>query len=161
MSLREYARHRGISHQAVRKALARGRITELRREGNRILVDSAAADQQWNQATDQARQRGEQAQQHGSETSRAYASARAVREQYEARLARLAFEEKSGKLVSSDEVKVAAFNAARNARDALLNIPDRIAPMITGMTDTRAIHRTLTEEITRVCQQLSGEPPDA
>lgn len=160
MSLREYARHRGVTHQAVRKALARGRITALRQERGRIVIDSEAADAAWRSNTDPALQRGAQAQTRvNDQTGRAYASARAVREQYEARMARLTFEEKSGKLVQADEVKVAAFNSARGARDALQGIPDRIAPMLTGVTDTRMIHRIITEEVTRVCEMLSGPPP--
>ena len=38
-----------------------------------------------------------------------YAESRAVREAYQARLAKLEFEEKSGKLVNADEVKAEAF----------------------------------------------------
>ena len=40
-----------------------------------------------------------------------------------ARLAKLEYEEKSGKLVSADEVKARAFRMARGARDALRRCP--------------------------------------
>lgn len=66
------------------------------------------------------------------------------------------FEQKSGKLIERDVVKVAAFNAARKARDSMLNIPDRISAILAGMTDEREIHRIISDEIRRVCNELSG-----
>ena len=47
-----------------------------------------------------------------------------------ARLAKIDFEERSAKLVSADEVKVAAFNRFRQFRDGMLNIPDRLAAVL-------------------------------
>lgn len=55
-----------------------------------------------------------------------YFRARAVRESYLARLAKIEFEEKTAKLISRDEVQVAAFTKARTVRDNLLN-SDRLA----------------------------------
>ncbi len=59
-----------------------------------------------------------------------YTKARAVREHYLARLAKLEFEEKVGSLVSKDEVKIAQFNIDRQRRDAMLNIADRVCAAI-------------------------------
>jgi formaldehyde-activating enzyme involved in methanogenesis len=53
-----------------------------------------------------------------------YTKARAVREHYQARLAKLEYEEKVASLVSKDEVQVATFNTFRQYRDGMLNIPD-------------------------------------
>lgn len=161
MSIREYARHRGCTHDSVRKALRAGRITAEGRQGIKVLIDSERADAQWRASTDPSNRGRPQAAARSVENpaGRAYAGARAIREQYEARLARLQFEERSGALVNADEVKVAAFNAARGARDALQGIPDRIAPILTAQQDTRRVHAILTEEILRVCNMLSGEAP--
>jgi hypothetical protein len=46
-----------------------------------------------------------------------YSKARAVRESYLARLAKIDFEERTEKLVSRDEMQVAAFNRYRTFRD--------------------------------------------
>ena len=46
---------------------------------------------------------------------------------YLARLVRIEIEERAVKLVSRDEVQVAAFTKARNVRDRLLNLPDGLA----------------------------------
>jgi hypothetical protein len=152
MSIRAYARHRGITHPAVRKALARGRITPLRREGNCILIDSEAADRQWQQWQERVQRRAEADHQHRTEASRAFSSARAIREHYRAKLARLEHDEKTGKLVDKDAVHVAAFNTARTARDVLLGIADRVAPQVPGrsLEDVRRLLRNEVEHVAAV-----------
>jgi hypothetical protein len=83
------------------------------------------------------------------------AQSRAVKEAYLARLAKLDFEQKIGKLIEADEVKVRAFKLARNARDALLTMPDRLAPVLASTTDVQEIHRLMIEDIERTCQRLA------
>ena len=53
---------------------------------------------------------------------------------------RLDFEERSGKLLQHDEVERAAFNTARTIRDGKLNIPDRVAGLLTAESDEREVH---------------------
>ncbi len=53
VSLRAYARHRGVSDTAVRKAIKSGRIT-TEPDGT---IDVAKVDQEWTLNTDQAQQR--------------------------------------------------------------------------------------------------------
>lgn len=52
-----------------------------------------------------------------------YAQSRAVREAYQARLAKLEFEQKSGKLVDADEVKVAWFKHIKAAQTRIMGVP--------------------------------------
>jgi hypothetical protein len=54
LSLRAYARHRGVSHQAVSKAVRTGRITQLP-DGT---IDPERADKEWAARTDPALQKG-------------------------------------------------------------------------------------------------------
>jgi hypothetical protein len=54
LSLRAYARHRGVSHTAVQKALRAGRIP-LEADGT---IDPAVADAAWNAAADRAQPNG-------------------------------------------------------------------------------------------------------
>ena len=65
------------------------------------------------------------------------------------------FEQKTGALIPAAEVRVSVFNAARRARDLLLAVPDRVAAVLAGTTDAQDCHRILTEEIRRVCGELS------
>ncbi len=86
-----------------------------------------------------------------------YAQSRAIKEAYHARLAKLAYEEKSGALVRTDNVKVAWFNILRVLRDRLLNMPDRMAPLMAAETDPKAVREVLDAEL----RQLLDDAADA
>lgn len=77
------------------------------------------------------------------------ASAKASREELELAARR-------GELIDAEAARVTIFNTARRARDMLLAVPDRVAPLVVGQTDVHEIHRTLTDEIRRVCVELGG-----
>ena len=74
LSNRQYAVHRGVSHTAVAKVLATGRIT-AEADGT---IDPVKADRQWDAATDPAKQRGVHALQLGVDTARGTAVAKAA-----------------------------------------------------------------------------------
>ena len=80
-----------------------------------------------------------------------------MRELYLARLAKIEFEERAAKLVSRDEVTVAAFTKARTVRDNLLNIPDRLAAMLAAEVDPTQVHQILSDEIRKALIELSGD----
>lgn len=174
MSIRAYAQHRGVSHEAVRKAIAAGRI-QKEADGS---IDPAKADAQWQRhtrpaplssaksvatrvATPVATSRPSSAAPTPAAGDEArgvdYHKARAVRETYSARLAKLEFEERTGKLISKDEVDIKYFQLARQLRDRMQQIPRKVAPEIValvvadpdvrGVADLidRAIHQALEE----------------
>lgn len=85
------------------------------------------------------------------------AQAKAVRENYLARLAKLEYEQKIGKLISADEVRLKAFNAARAARDALNTMEDRLAPILASITDLQEVRRVLREDIRRTCERIATD----
>ena len=64
----------------------------------------------------------------------------------------------AGKYVDVDEVKVAAFNKGRVVRDALLNIPDRLAAVLAAEADADKVHALLTAEIRQALIELTGGP---
>jgi len=78
-----------------------------------------------------------------------------VRENYLARLAKIEFEERSGKLVSRDEVQVAAFNKFRTFRDGMLNIPDRVAAVLAAESDPARVHEILATEIRKALLEFA------
>ena len=82
-----------------------------------------------------------------------YGQAKAVRETYMAKMARLDFEERTGKLVSAEDVETAAFNVGRLVRDGMLTLPDRISPLF---PDAVGLHEILTTEIKIICESLGG-----
>jgi hypothetical protein len=73
-----------------------------------------------------------------------------------ARLAKLEFEERSGKLMDADQVRAQIFGLGRRLRDAFLGLPDRMAPVLTGQSDQAEVHRILTEEVTTCLAELSS-----
>jgi len=74
MSRRQYAAHRGVSHTAVGKAIATGRIT-TEPDGS---IDPVKADRQWDAQTDPSKQRGPHAQALGTATAAGTARATAA-----------------------------------------------------------------------------------
>ncbi|WKZ15441.1 MAG: terminase small subunit [Candidatus Jettenia caeni] len=75
---------------------------------------------------------------------------------WKAKLAKLEYDEKTEKLVNTDEVKAAAFNSSRIARDSLMNIPDRLAPLLVNIADLHQVHKLLSDEIRKVCEELAN-----
>lgn len=66
----------------------------------------------------------------------------------------------SGKLIEAEDARRAAFAAARKARDMLLTMADRLAPVVAGLADQFQCHQAITAEVRRVCDELSTNPLD-
>lgn len=153
VSIRKYAEHRGVSHTAVQKAVKQGRIATTNGQ-----IDVEQADREWRRNTNPLAKVTEPAgNTEAPSAGVTYAQSRAVRESYLARLAKIEFEERSGKLVSRDEVAIAAFTKARTLRDNLLNIPDRVAAVLAAEVDPVRTHHILTDEIRRALNELSSQ----
>jgi len=173
ISLREYARRRGISHVAVHKAIKAGRISTV--DGK---IDPAQADREWRENTDQSKPRnritgtpkraraasappkpmdlgGGEGPGGGNGTATGYAKARAARELYQAQLAKLELDRQRGVLIRADEVRVGAFNMARKARDQLIALPERVAAILAATDDPAEVQCILEEEIERLCQEIA------
>lgn len=157
LSIAAYARHRGVSHVAVLKAIKSGRI-EKEADGT---IDAAKADAAWSRNTNKAQQRQRQtdttvaaatvAENHVGppivNSGPSYAQSRAVKEAYHARLAKLSYEEKTGSLIKIDAVKVSWFNILRVLRDRVLNLPDRLAPVLAAEIDPKKVRDLLEEDL--------------
>jgi hypothetical protein len=78
-----------------------------------------------------------------------------VREHYQARLAKIEYEERIAQLVSGDEVQVAAYNKFRQFRDAMLNLPDRLAAMLAAESEAAKVHEALTVEIRKALNDFA------
>ena len=177
LSIRAYAQHRGVSHTAVAKAIKAGRISK-EPDGS---IDPAKADAQWarntlpsqNPNTSAAKpapkvatppvstvsSREAQVPLETRATAPDYQTSRAIREAYAARLAKLEFEERTGKLLNADEVKVKHFNLARLLRDRIQQIPRKLAPQIVAAVvaqpDQRVVEDLLVDAIREALEELS------
>ncbi len=152
LKLAEYAESVGVVPQAVRKAIAEGRIKKgAKREGRSWLIDPKVANEEWGKNTapqyrqgaaikaGRQRQMAEAAAhsslaEHKREGQAAAASmptmaqGQAIKTAYQAKLLQLEFEERSGKLVSAEEMSRVRFESGRRVRDAVL----RIGPQMIG-----------------------------
>jgi len=163
MSQRAYSRHRGCALSTVQAALKNGRITADPKTG---LIDSAKADRAWSEKTDQTRTfrpadqgangRGRRPAGDGS-VSEDFMRARTARETYAARMAELEFERRSGLLLPSDEFEKAGFTAGRRFHDALINLGDRIGPVVVGLEVHEAI-KLINREAARILDDMALGP---
>jgi len=62
--------------------------------------------------------------------------------------------EKSGKLINSEKVRECAFDAARQVRDSMLNIPDRVSAILSSERDEIKVREILTREIREALKEL-------
>jgi hypothetical protein len=114
LSIRAYAKHRGVSESAVRKAINQGRISKDKNG----KINPINADNQWNQNTDPAQIKSQikrtipaekpyYVQNSANSTNNlsepSYQQSRAIKEAYTAKLIRLQFEKESKKLISFND----------------------------------------------------------
>lgn len=165
MNISAYARHRGVSHVAVLKAVKSGRIAK-ESDGT---IDPDKADAAWSGNTSPAQQRKPAKENIGKierpidppaspnavNNGPSYAQSRAIKEAYLARLAKLEYEEKSGALVRTDSVKLAWFNLLRVLRDRALNLPDRLAPLLAAETDPKRVRDLLEAELRQILNDVA------
>ena len=167
LSVTEYAKSRGKSQPSVSEAIRQGRLQKCLtvKPSGRYEIDPELADQEWAANTDVLT--GGAA--HLSKRSKAtdpptepgetltYAEARAQHERFKSRLAELELATIEGKLVNSDEVKRESFRTARQVRDSLLNLPDRLAAELAAETNQFKVHQRLVKEIRRALEELKLE----
>ena len=161
-----YAKHRGVSPAAVFDAIDKGRLcTSLeQKESGRYLIDVDAADAEWAANTDSGtgslahmKNRPQVEAPQDEAQPQTYAEARAQHERFKARLAQLELEQREGKLVEVDAVQRESFRIARLVRDAMLNIPDRVAGELAAETNQFKVHQRLVKEIRRALEDLKFE----
>lgn len=84
-----------------------------------------------------------------------YSQARAVKETFVAKTAQVKYEQMMGQLVEVDEVRKAAKLIGLNIRNALENLPNKLAPIVTAETDVAENKRILASEIKAALDNLS------
>jgi len=187
ISIREFARREGVSDTLVRKALKLKRLVAFAdgsinpalagsswREGNAKAANSA--NQSANPAVRSSQVEPRTANllpdedeslegqalwllENGGVATRDYAEALRLKENYLALLRQLEYEQKSGALVSLEIAEKILFEQARASRDAWLNWPTRIGPLLAadlGLEADRVVG-ALTEYVHKHISQL-GEP---
>jgi hypothetical protein len=186
LSIRAYARHRGVSHVAVKKAIDTGRITPLP-DGT---IDPVAADAQWAANTTPTRRSvnvepkeapqpaaaAHEIPQASSKVVRETADppppalstggtsllqARTVNEVVKAQTNKVRLARLKGELVDRSQAVAHVFKLARAERDAWLNWPARIsAQMAAGLgVDPHVLHVALDAAVRQQLQDLGDLQP--
>jgi hypothetical protein len=158
VSQSEYARRRGCTEGAVRRAVRDGRIALI--DGK---LDPVAADAQWARNT-RPRAGSEPAaapltaapDRDGEDDGNGYWASKARRESAEADLAELKLAEQRGQLVRADEVRAAHAKRLAGLREALLQIPARLAAVMAAENSQAACHDKLQAEIHGVLASVSA-----
>lgn len=181
LSIRAYARHRGVSDTAVHKAIREGRIT---READGS-IEVARADREW------ARNSGEPV---SRETAKPVAKptvkprteatpareasaepiapplttggttllqARTVHEALKVQLRKVELAEKKEELVDRARAVAHVFKLAREERDAWLNWPNRVAPQLAVHleVDEHTLHVALDAAVREQMDELGAIHP--
>lgn len=89
--------------------------------------------------------------------SPAFAAVQLRKEHYRAELARLEFEQAINKLVNREHVEAEGFRIGRQVRDAILNVPARLAGILAAETDQRRVHDLLETELRQALEALAGD----
>ncbi len=179
MSQAEYARHRGVSKQAVNKLIAAGKIPFRERAGRKV-IDAAAADFALGENRERIDTRPEREESEsprsflGTESTAGLTKARTATEVYRARIAQLEYEERIGKKLDADAVtramQVCAERLVREI-DQLPSFAEDLAAAFSrdGLNGMRAaikdVSRRLRETLARSMTVTAdaalqeGEPP--
>ena len=150
LSIRAYAKHRGVTEAAVRRAIEYNRIT-VSPDGQ---IDPEIADKQWDENTHH--EFAPRPHTNDDRINSITQSNRQKKEALEIMLKKLEYDEKSGKLIARAQVEIDVFNAARAARDKWLGTPHRIASQIIGKTDITEIEQILDKEFEAFLEVLTS-----
>lgn len=168
MTQAEYATHRGVSAVAVHKAVKAQRISTI--DGK---IDPTVADIQWQANT---RPRAVRPPAPDPQTSAAdypppapvasvagepvddYWVSRARREAAEAQIAEMKRSEIEGTLIRTDALRQAWSKRIATTRDALLQIPARMAPVLAAESDMDRVAAVLEDELRQALAELSRDP---
>jgi hypothetical protein len=169
MSMAEYARHRGCNPSHISRLAAAGVLILRSTPGGRQLVEFARSDRILDDVPDVSEEppRPEVAGQH---PRTGYAEAKLILMIYTAKLARLDFESKEGRLIDADAVKRRIAGHVDLIRDGLAALADRLSGPIALETDSKRVHALMTSELRRELVRLAtvvgggsstGSPPQA
>lgn len=174
LTQKEFAKLYGVSQPMVNKYIRQGKIPQncIKKDGRykKIIADCAAAalkknlspsrkkaqrkDAEHQATTDEMRETVENA---GLNFDAPKAESERKKEAYVAALKKLEYEQKSGKMVPAEDVKKEAFELARTVRDAIINVPDRIAATVAVMDNERGISELIANELRVALENLSNE----
>lgn len=162
-SLRALARALGVSHTAVEKAVANGRLPRsvARTSSGLRVLDPELARQEWQANASKPTAIGDGPTNGDGASTLSLAQVLVARERAEG--LRLANLQKTGRLIDRALEERRNFERARIVRDRMRAIPDRVSPQLAVETESSRIHEILAEEIDKalasLAELLDHDPP--
>ncbi len=173
ISIREYARRKGLTHQAILKRVRSGRISLV--DGK---IDPARADAEWDEKRDVLQQQRGAKHSRGAEChedvpdiddhnskppeakNRSLAEAQRLDAWIKVNERKLRFEQLKKTLVDAEKVRAEVEARFRNDAEALLNWPARISADLAAElgTDERLTHAALEKYVRQFMRERSMVP---
>jgi hypothetical protein len=144
MTASQYSRHRAISRQYVAQMI-KGGLLPMRG----TLINAVEADRLLDDRPD-AREPAV-----GDQASR-YAEAKTIRTVFQAKLARLEFESRQGKLIEAAGVRQRIAGHLAAIRIGLDGLTDRLTTLLAGERDVKRVHAIMTREIREELVRMSA-----
>jgi hypothetical protein len=161
ISVRAYARRRGVSHTAVQRAIADGRLARsvAKGEGQPARILASIADVEWNERTSPAHSRAGPATRTSHQPLGAaddYRRSLVIEKVVRTKLAQVRLDEHQGRLIDAGEAGRVQFEIARLVRNQMFELPDRLAAELALESDAHRVREILTREITDLMRKLSA-----
>ena len=134
---------------AKRMEMSRQRVSQLKQTGKLVLkegeIDAEAS-----------------AKRHDDRLAAQQTSpSRQIKDHYDAKMAKLAYERAIGQVVDRKLVEQDAFRVGRVIRDALMGLPDRLSGTLASESSQQKIHALLMKEFRQVLEHLTVEAVEA
>jgi hypothetical protein len=176
MTQTEYADHRGISQPRISTMIKTGKIPPgaMKRISGKKLIDMDKADTALAENLDKIHnpnpdprkrkskkkkpskpEMEQTVKEAGLDEDMTLTEAQRLQANYKAALLKLDLDQKSGDLVNKAEYEADHFAAVRQARDALLNIPDRISAEVASCPDVHKVNQIIMGAMIEVLDELS------
>jgi hypothetical protein len=146
MTQSQYARHRNTSPQYVGKLVKAGVLVMRGR-----LVDAVASDAVLDDKP------AERTAPEGQQPPTSYAQAKLADMVFRAKLRRLEFETRQGKLIEAAIVKERWAAILVVLKERILAVPDKLAPELTALTDERQTRDALKREMNSLLKVVHSD----
>ncbi|MFZ6819840.1 hypothetical protein [Undibacterium sp. Ji22W] len=161
VSLRAYARHRGVALSAVQKAIESGRITK--QPTGKISV--RLADAQWAANTDVGKRGMDKASDLDGDDlddeeeavvpqNSEYQRHRTMREETRSMKERIELDMLMGSVLKLEDATRMVFTSFRTIRDAIMNVPARTKDLLAAETDPYRIEMMLEKELAAALEAI-------
>ena len=152
MTQAEYARHRGKSRQYISR-LAKAGVLVLR--GGKVDVD--ASDAVLDDRPEPVSERVAAAQADVAPAGTTFAQAKTADMVFKAKLRKMEFDLRTGKLVEAEIVKQRWSTILRLIVDRILAWPNRLAPEVAALTEERQVREAILREARALINDLRSE----